>query len=89
MDEDRHALFEKLLQQLDLTSEADQPYFQTATVDRLTVHEQSRRWQFLLKLPSMLPFTAFVDFHNHLQVAFREIATVEATIEVDLSLIHI
>lgn len=83
MDEDRHALFEKLLQQLDLTSEADQPYFQTATVDRLTVHEQSRRWQFLLKLPSMLPFTAFVDFHNHLQVAFREIATVEATIEVD------
>jgi len=83
VDEDRHALFEKLLQQLDLSAAAAQPYFQTATIDRLTVHEQSRRWHFFLKLPSLMPFTAFVDFHNHLQMAFKDIAKVEATLEVD------
>jgi len=79
VDEDRHALFEKLLQQLDLTSAAEQPYFQTATIDHLTVHEQSRRWHFYLNVPSILPFTAFAEFQNHLQMAFREIATVENT----------
>lgn len=82
MDEDRHSLFQKLLQQLDLTDQADQPDFQGATLDKLTVHEQSRRWHFTLQFPQILPFTKFADFEQHLQVAFREIATAEATITV-------
>ena len=81
MDEDRHSLFEKLLQQLDLSQLADQENFKTATLERLTVHEQSRRWHFQLQLPKILPYQTFATFQQHLQLAFHEIATVSASFQ--------
>lgn len=79
MDEDRHSLFEKLLQQLGLSQWADQENFKTATLERLTVHEKSRRWHFYLQFPQILPYETFVTFHQKLQVAFHDIATVSAS----------
>ncbi|PWG00730.1 PolC-type DNA polymerase III [Levilactobacillus bambusae] len=78
-----HELFTKLLDQLQLGSEENQPYFEGAEIDRLDVHEKTRRWQFYLKLPQILPFDVFTDFQNRLTLSFNQIAKVSDWIQVE------
>ncbi|MTV81287.1 PolC-type DNA polymerase III [Secundilactobacillus folii] len=74
---DHHALFEKLLQQLQLSDLASQPFFQDAGLEKLTVHEQSKRWHFNFDLPAVLPFDTFMTFQGQLHQAFKSIAQVD------------
>ncbi|MCH5461257.1 PolC-type DNA polymerase III [Lactobacillus sp. LC28-10] len=74
---DHQALFEKLLQQLQLSDLADQPFFKGAALEKLTVHEKSKRWHFNFELPTILPFETFTTFQGQLEKAFQSIAKVD------------
>ncbi len=76
-------LFDKLLQQLQLNDEANQPYFAGAQLEKLTIHEKSKRWHFDFKLPQILPFETFLAFQSQLNTAFKQIARVDFSIQTD------
>ncbi len=76
-------LFDKLLQQLQLNDEANQPYFAGAQLEKLTIHEKSKRWHFDFKLPQILPFETFLTFQSQLNTAFKQIALVDFSIQTD------
>lgn len=80
---DHQQLFAKLLQQLQLSDEADQPYFAGAQLEKLTIHEKSKRWHFDFKLPQILPFETFLTFQSQLNTAFKQIARVDFSIQTD------
>ncbi len=84
MAEDKHALFETLLTQIQLpahfTSNAE---LQTGKVDTVVVHEKSQRWEFHLFFEQILPAAVFVAFKQHLAQAFQDIAHVSVVVNVD------
>ncbi|WP_282801187.1 PolC-type DNA polymerase III [Secundilactobacillus kimchicus] len=77
---DHHQLFEKLLEQLQLTEPDQLAAFRSATLDKLTVHEKSKRWHFDLSMPDVLPYDIFLTFHHQLETAFKTIAQVAFSI---------
>ncbi len=78
---DHQQLFEKLLEQLQLTELAQQPAFQGAELDKLTVHAQSKRWHFNFKFPDIVPFQTFLTFQGQLEKTFQSIASVDFEIQ--------
>ena len=53
----QHEMFEKLLDQLDLAADVRQdPSLTSGTVQNVTIHEQSRRYDFTLGFDAILPF---------------------------------
>lgn len=77
---DHHQLFEKLLEQLQLTEPDQLAAFRSATLDKLTVHEKSKRWHFDLSMPDVLPYDIFLTFHHQLETTFKTIAQVAFSI---------
>ncbi|MHA3066260.1 PolC-type DNA polymerase III [Lacticaseibacillus saniviri] len=78
-----HEMFEKLLEQLALPDDVtNYPGFQTATIERVIVHQQSRRYEFTFGFDAILPFTLFSQFATQLELAFKEIAAVDFNIQV-------
>lgn len=70
-------LFEKLLEQIKWQpSESEQSYFEGAVIDKVVVHTKSRRWDFYIGLEAVLPYATFIDLKNHIELAFKEIASV-------------
>lgn len=78
-----HEMFDKLLEQLALPDDVtNYPGFQTATIERVIVHQQSRRYEFTFGFDAILPFTLFSQFATQLELAFKEIAAVDFNIQV-------
>ncbi|KZZ82817.1 PolC-type DNA polymerase III [Bacillus sp. SJS] len=74
--------FQLLLQQLQLTDDQIVPYFQHASIVKLTVHKQQKRWHFNFELSTILPFEVYQLFHSSLAKAFSHIASVTFSISV-------
>ncbi|MCT0484596.1 PolC-type DNA polymerase III [Weissella paramesenteroides] len=66
--------FQILLQQLQYEEVPD--IFQEATLTKLTIHKQSRVWQFHLALPELPDVTTLATLISKLQMTFANIAAV-------------
>ena len=80
MSLNQQEMFEKLLEQIEMPTG---PEFTEAAIDKLTVHQASKVWEFHLHFQHVLPYTQFMTFQNKLQIAFKEIARVTFTIVTD------
>ena len=80
MSLNQQEMFEKLLEQIEMPM--DEP-FQAATIEKLTVHQASKVWEFHLHFQHVLPFSQFMTFNNKLQLAFHEIAGINLQITTD------
>ncbi|WP_371863474.1 PolC-type DNA polymerase III [Lacticaseibacillus zhaodongensis] len=81
---DKREMFEKLSEQIQLNPNiANAPAFATATVDSVTVHAKSRRYEFQFTMGEILPYAVFQEFSNALSAAFTDIAQVSLHINVD------
>ncbi|WP_372791793.1 PolC-type DNA polymerase III [Lentilactobacillus sp. SPB1-3] len=69
-------MFQKLLEQLKWFEMKDDPIFDNARLDKLEVHEKSRKWQFNITTNAILPFEVYDQFNDRLQAAFNNIANV-------------
>lgn len=79
--EDKQALFLRLLEQIKwqhLPEEVE--LFENATIEEVKVHARSGRWEFVLGLKEILPFSTFLRFNHTLATAFGPIATTEMTL---------
>ncbi|MCX2456149.1 PolC-type DNA polymerase III [Lacticaseibacillus nasuensis] len=75
-------MFQKLLSQLQLPQDvAAYPGFAEGTVETVVAHLKSRRYDFTIGLPDILPVQIFTTFSQHLTLAFKDIAQVSLTIQ--------
>ncbi|AQW22376.1 DNA polymerase III subunit alpha [Lentilactobacillus curieae] len=74
-------MFQKLLEQLKWFEMKDDPVFENARLDKLEVHEKSRKWQFDISTNTILPFDVFDQLNDRLQASFNEIANVSFIIK--------
>ena len=63
-----------LLQQLQLTDDADVAYFDGATLDKVLVHETSPMWEFHITLKAPLPRALYIEFIQKMHTSFESIA---------------
>ncbi|WP_413476366.1 PolC-type DNA polymerase III [Latilactobacillus fuchuensis] len=81
---DQTALFQKLLEQIELPADvANYPGFKTGQVEQVIVHETSKAWTFKLHFETVLPYAVFVTFEQYLEAAFKSIATVQLAMTTD------
>src|SRR5690625_777955 len=66
--------FDILLRQINLP-ETLYPVFSTATLDKVIVHRQQKRWDVYISLNKALSFDSFFTFLQHMEQAFNNIAT--------------
>ncbi len=74
--------FQLLLQQINLTDDAIFNHFQNGMITKLTVHKQSKKWEFQFSFERILPFDVYRIFYAKLTKAFSHIAEVTFTIAV-------
>lgn len=70
-----------LLLQLQLTDDQYIPYFESASLKRLTVHKKERVWKFMVQVENVLPFEVFQLLQTRLREKFAGIADVKLVIE--------
>ncbi|ETY74107.1 PolC-type DNA polymerase III [Lactiplantibacillus fabifermentans] len=80
MSLNQQEMFTKLLEQIDMPMDTA---FQAGAIDKLTVHQASKVWEFHLHFQHVLPYSQFMTFRNKLQIAFHEIAEVTMQIVTD------
>lgn len=74
-------LFEKLLDQIQLDpNERNHPLMTQGEIKKVTVHQKSRLWEFHLSFPQILPVMLYQSFHQHLELAFQQIASVSMAV---------
>ena len=79
----QHEMFEKLLDQLDLAADVRQdPSLTSGTVQNVTIHEQSRRYDFTLGFDAILPFQIFNAIATKLPLVFQQIAATDLSVVV-------
>ncbi len=79
----QHEMFEKLMDQLDLPADVrHDPSLADGSVQEVTIHEQSQRYDFTLAFPTILPFQIFNTVATQLPIAFKQIAATRLTIAV-------
>ncbi|MCF6514947.1 PolC-type DNA polymerase III [Lactobacillus sp. S2-2] len=78
----KEELFNKLIEQLKITDENTIRYFSNARIDRLDVHQKSKKWTFNFTFDSILPYQIFLDFIQRLKASFSDIATIDFFINV-------
>ncbi|MHA8263073.1 PolC-type DNA polymerase III [Lactobacillaceae bacterium Melli_B3] len=79
---DKHELFNKLLDQLQLAEAKNDDCFANAQIDQLDVHTKTNAWHFKFNFATQLPFQVFNDFVHRLLTTFAPIATVSFEIHV-------
>lgn len=78
----KEELFQKLMEQIGLARDPEnQPYLENGTVESVTVHKQSKKWHFVLKVTDILPYTLFQQLEDSLRQTFQNIAEVSVTIQ--------
>ena len=81
---EKNEKFIVLLDQMQLTDDAAQALLAAdGRIEKVTVHRQSRIWEFTLGFKQTLPVTLYQDLSHHLMLAFREIAEVKLNIQAD------
>jgi DNA polymerase-3 subunit alpha (Gram-positive type) len=70
----KEEMFNKLVEQIQLDQGIlNAPAFKGATVDGVTVHTQSHRYDFQITFDEILPYAIFNQFENALSSAFSAI----------------
>lgn len=78
---DEKEMYQRLLAQIDLqVKPEDLPKIQTGLLEKVIVHKESRRYEFRLRFPQILPAELYQQFSTQLYLAFQEIAAVEIKI---------
>ncbi|UQS86503.1 PolC-type DNA polymerase III [Nicoliella spurrieriana] len=79
----KHELFLKLLNQLDLSDQQNAECFKNAEIMQLQVHKKAKEWHFKFRFNAQLPFNVFNDFIHRLMTTFEPIAKVSFEISVN------
>jgi DNA polymerase-3 subunit alpha (Gram-positive type) len=74
--------FQLLLQQIKLTDDAIFNHFKNGMITKLTVHKQSKKWEFQFSFERILPFEVYRIFYAKLTKAFSHIAEITFTVGV-------
>jgi DNA polymerase III subunit alpha, Gram-positive type len=74
--------FQVLLQQLQLTDDAEAQFFYNALIDRVTIEKKSKKWHFSFQFEKIIPCSLLTRFRTQLEKVFAHIATVSYTIHV-------
>ncbi|WP_102028253.1 PolC-type DNA polymerase III [Salirhabdus sp. Marseille-P4669] len=77
-----------LLEQIQLSEELVSKYFSTASIKKLAVWKQEKKWKFTFEIPEVLPPDAFQVFHVKLRDAFAHIASVDFIFETENKQFH-
>ncbi|MFT8843221.1 MAG: PolC-type DNA polymerase III N-terminal domain-containing protein, partial [Schleiferilactobacillus harbinensis] len=73
----------QLLDQIHFAVSADGgDRFAGGAVEKVIVHEQTKQWEFVLRLPQILPFSVYSVFLADLTKAFADIASVAVRLHV-------
>lgn len=72
---------QQLLLQLELTDDQYIPFFESAYLNRMTVHKKERLWKFMIQVKNVLPFEIFQLMQTRLREKFAGIADVKLLIE--------
>ncbi|EGF49007.1 DNA polymerase III PolC, partial [Lacticaseibacillus rhamnosus MTCC 5462] len=65
----QHEMFEKLMDQLDLPADVrHDPSLADGSVQAVTIHEQSQRYDFTLAFPTILPFQILIPSSRNCQL---------------------
>ncbi|KKK39566.1 DNA polymerase III PolC [Mesobacillus campisalis] len=74
--------FQVLLQQLQLTDDAEAQFFYNALIDRVNIEKKSKKWHFYFQFEKIIPCSLLTRFRTQLEKKFAHIATVSYTIHV-------
>lgn len=75
LEPNKQELFLRLLEQIKWQHlPEEQELFTGAAIDKVEVHTASKRWEFVISLKQVLPFTTFLRFNHALANAFEPIA---------------
>jgi DNA polymerase-3 subunit alpha (Gram-positive type) len=80
IEQDAKRRLQLLLQQLELTADEYMIHFESASLNRMTVHKKERVWRFTIQVEQLLPFTMFQLFHMRLREKFAGIADIKLSI---------
>ncbi len=73
--------FEILLEQMDLDEDIqNNPLIRSGKIKQVLVHRQTKSWEFTLEFDQVLPAKLYQKFFHELQLAFKEIATIQLSI---------
>lgn len=70
-----------LMQQINAMGTPLEDACSEGILKELIVHKKSRRWHFIIQLPTPLPFELYDMLDQRIRQAFQNIATIELTIE--------
>lgn len=74
--------YDILLEQMDLDEDIrSHPLINAGQIKEVIVHRKSKTWEFTLGFDKILPAALYQKFFQELQLAFKEIATVQVRIE--------
>lgn len=79
----RKEQFQLLLQQIQLTDDAMQPYFQQAEISKVVLEKKARKWHFYFVFAQILPCNVFSTFSAQLEKSFSHIANITFTAAVN------
>lgn len=74
--------FQILLQQIQMTEDAELIYFHNAKVEKLLVEKKERKWHFHFVFEKILPFPVYNRFTTKLERAFSHIAAISYHVKV-------
>lgn len=72
-----------LLEQLKMTSDEWMPHFREAAIRKVVIDKEEKSWHFYFQFDNVLPVHVYKTFADRLQTAFRHIAAVRHTMEVE------
>lgn len=72
--------FKLLLQQLELTSDQVVPYFDQASIEKVVINKEQKKWHFYFQFQRVLPFNVYELFQTRIRSAFSHIANVSFSI---------
>lgn len=82
MEKDPQALFQTLLQQIQLSpNEKEAVFLDNGEVKSVKVYRNEGKWEFYLLLDNILPFQLFQQLENSLRLSFSKIANIDLFIE--------
>lgn len=86
-------MFQKLIEQASLPDPIKQdPALAGATVEAVTIHSRSKRYEFVLGTAAVLPYAVFLQLESHIKSAFKGIAEASISVSpatVDLAAKHL
>jgi DNA polymerase III subunit alpha, Gram-positive type len=74
--------FQVLLQQLQLTEDAEAQFFYNALIDRVSIEKKTKKWHFFFQFEKIIPCSLHTRFRTQLEKTFAHIATVAYTVNV-------